>query len=386
MKSTLFKTTLIIVCILTTNYNRLFSQTKADTSTSKIEIRYNKNVELLGLAYFLGYEGAGIENKTVEIGGKTIPKKEWHNYGYSIYEKYKSFATSENLGQSFALADHLWLDYIISFLLQVGDVPNAKLTDSIEEKYYLNFSKEKNSAEAKKNALLFLEGFNLFSEEIDFDLYLSNSEKYYKKMLEEVESELPNKAFIGVMESFYQNKFDHYVLIPSLTIPKGMGYGIIHIKENETTIYNVFGGFDFQEFDTNDALIMGFANSKRLRELSVHEFGHSFVNPVLAQLPDSLFTETEKLFEPLKSAMSDQGYLTWKTCLNEHFVRAGEIMIARNLGDFDDASDLEKDYIENRKFIYIPLILESLEVYNKSDKMKYKDAVIEAMEKIKLEH
>ena len=98
----------------------------------KLQIEINKNVELLGIGYFIGFEGEDIEAKMIEINGKKIPKKDWHNYGFWVYQKYKSFGTSENLAKSFAVADHLWLDYLIALLLQVDDVPNAKLRESID--------------------------------------------------------------------------------------------------------------------------------------------------------------------------------------------------------------------------------------------------------------
>jgi hypothetical protein len=57
------------------------------------------------------------------------------------------------------------------------------------------------------------------------------------------------------------------------------------------------------------------------------------------KLPKEKFSQTELLFEPLKSKMSDQGYNTWKVCMYEHFIRAGEIMIAEKLGDTEELKD-----------------------------------------------
>lgn len=366
------KTFLVIAIIFS---NNLIAQ-NLDIS-SKLKIETNKNVELLGLAYFIGFEGIDIESKTVEIEGNIIPKKDWPNYGFSIYEEFSSFATSENLAKSFTIADHLWLDYLTAFLLQVENVPNATLTESIEEKYYINFSKEKNVDEAKINANLFLEGLNAFSKEIEFNSYLSRSKKYYQKVIEEITEGLPNSSFINIMESFYMNDFNNYILVPSLTIPKGMGFGIKINKDNNTIVYNVFGALGHQEFDNDEKLIMGFANEKKLRELSVHEFGHSFVNPVIAQLPDSLFTNTKNLFEPLKSVMSDQGYNTWKVCIIEHFVRAGEILIAEKLGE--NAKELILEYEQSRQFKYIPEILIELKKYDNGIYSSYYDTVMQTM-------
>ena len=50
-------------------------------ANDKLKIEINKNVELLGLAYFIGFEGQDIEFDTVEVGGSKIAKKDWHNYG-----------------------------------------------------------------------------------------------------------------------------------------------------------------------------------------------------------------------------------------------------------------------------------------------------------------
>lgn len=73
---------------------------------------------------------------------------------------------------------------------------------------------------------------------------------------------------------------------------------------------------------------MGFQNSQKLRELTIHEFGHSFVNPVVDALPDSLFEQSASLFEPIRAAINEQGYNTWHVCVIEHFVRAVELVLS----------------------------------------------------------
>ena len=369
---------LSILLLLTT----LISFASNGKPNKKLRIEINKNVELLGIGYFIGFEGADIETKTVEVNGKKIPKKDWHNYGFWIFQKYKSFGTSENLGKSFAVADHLWLDYLISLLLQVDDFPHAKLKESIAQSYYINFSKTKDLQEAKKNVIIFLDGMNEFYKEIELDKYFTETDKFYKKVIDEINSSLPKHDFIGAMEKFYKKKFDTYTLIPSLTISKGMGFGVRYTTDKKTYVLNVFGAFDFQEFLNTTELKMGFANVIRLRELSVHEFGHSFVNPEVDKLPKEKFSQTESLFASLKSAMSDQGYNTWEVCVSEHFVRAGEILIAEKLGDAEGAKRLHSEYEQDRKFIYIPAILIELKKYDKGTYKTYYDAVLGSMNEL----
>lgn len=346
----------------------------------KLSIGVNYNAELLGLAYFIGFEGVDIETKSVEISGRSIPKKEWHKYGFHLYEQYKKYAGSEHLAKAFAVADHLWLDYLLNLLVQVDAFPQARLTPDIEVKYYLNFSKSKDTAEARRNAATFLGGLNNFYREIDFGQYIADTKPLYAAVLNQVETHLPPSDFIRAMEDFYRKRFESYNLVPSLTIPKGMGFGLNYNQKGSTTLFNLFGAFDRQSLSP-DSLDLGFGNRQRLQELSIHEFGHSFVNPVIDQVPQEKITGTERLFEPIRPDMGRQGYNTWKVCLYEHFVRAGEVVIAQLLSDTASAQRLRSEYMKDRSFIYLPVVIEELENYNKGT-FTYYDAVLNVMNRL----
>jgi hypothetical protein len=331
---------------------------------TKLSVGINKNVELLGFGYFLAFEGANIETQTVKVGDKEIPEKEWQQFGYHFYQQYRSYASNENLVSALTVADHLWLDYIIAFLLQTDDFPNARLKPEIEEGYFLRFSKTGNREEAIRNVTVFLDGLNEFYKEVNFDLFLKESSGLYQNALDQVKAALPSVSFIDSTEAFYRKYFDHYMLIPSLTIPKGMGFGPGLRIKGKKMVFSVFGAFGYQQFNNPQALDMGFSDPVRLRELSVHEFGHSFVNPAVYAVADSVITAGEFLFEPVKNAMGTQGYNTWQACLIEHFVRAGEVLIAEKYAGADAAAKLRKEYVENRKFIYLPEILSALRKYD----------------------
>ena len=333
---------------------------------TKLTIKVNYNVELLGLAYFIGFEGVDIEKKTVEINGRQLPKKQWHAYGYYIYEKYKQYAASQNLAQSFAVADHLWLDYIINLLIQVDDFPNARITPDIDVKYFIGFSVKKDTAQARRNVIAFLDGLNKFYNEINFKQYIADTKIFYDAALAEVKASLPKTAFVSTMENFYNQRFDQYVLVPSLAIPKGMGFGLNYSRNGSTLLFNVFGAFDYQQIQTPGKLNLGFKNPERVRELSIHEFGHSFVNHIVDSISDERITKTIHLFDTVKTRMAEQGYNTWKACLYEHFVRAGEVVIAKLMGDKTGRDRLYAEYVNNRKFIYLPVIVSEFEKISKA--------------------
>ena len=127
---------------------------------------------------------------------------------------------------------------------------------------------------------------------------------------------------------------------------------------------------------------MGFANISRINELSIHEFGHSFVNPVIDQLPVGMIETSTNLYEPLRPSMEPQGYANWLSCVYEHFVRAGEVMIAQKMGSKADADRLLNSYIKERNFIYLPLILQELRKYDQNRNYPYLKAVESAIIRI----
>lgn len=360
------------------------SHTAVPTENRSIQVRFHKNVEMLGFLYFLGYEGKELENDEGFIKSKPIRKKDWYGYGFSLYQRYKPYEKNPHLVTAMRLIEHLWLDYLINLLLQVDDFPRAALTDRIEEAHFLRFSTKKDPAEARRNAELFLESVNRLYEDVHFDDYLKDNQRKYDHALAQVKKDLPNDRFVPAMENFYAQHFQEYTLMPSLTIPTSMGFGPRHTIDGKTFIFNVFGPFNVQHFSDETKLDMGFDDQQHLRELSTHEFGHSFVNHVVDQIPVELISETEKLYTPIKDKMTSQGYPAWKVCLIEHFVRAGEIVIARNLGNNADAEQLMNHYITNRKFIYLPVILKELETYNQNRTISYPKAVEKAMQQLKI--
>lgn len=154
--------------------------------------------------------------------------------------------------------------------------------------------------------------FNRFYREVHFENYLNENKDYYKQIKADVEKNLPSDYFLPAMENFYQKQFNAYFLVPSLNILTSMGFG--KTNRNTKTIYNTFGPFSFQTFDTKNT-DLAFNFPEKIRGLSVHEFGHSFVNPAIDKVPKTLLDSTEFLFTPIKSDMSKLSYPAWKICL-----------------------------------------------------------------------
>ncbi|WP_037317961.1 DUF4932 domain-containing protein [Salegentibacter sp. Hel_I_6] len=343
----------------------------------EIKVLYNANFELLSLAYFLSnmYEDLNDNNNSFVYDGKEVSVKDLFALNLKIGNRFENHLDSENLKiLNEFFQKHWYLEYT-NFVLLLTEFPNTEIPEKSSSQELFTSDQEKER---------FILALNNFHKEIKFEEYLEEYEAYYSKMIEEVENNLPNEGFITEMEHLYDKEANAYFLNASLTMPFSQGYAL----SRDRNIGYVFGSLSLPtELEDIDKLSLGYANSKQLRNLSVHEFGHSFVNPVIDNIQDSIISKKDFLFEPIKREMSDQAYSSWKIALYEHFVRAGEIFIARQLGDQDTANKLSKDYIENRHFIYLDPIVASLENWytNEYFDKTYQEFVKETIERLTIE-
>jgi len=344
--------------------------------TRKIQIKTNKNVELFGLMMDLD-AGADLLTRrdTVVIENKKTTWQKWYAGVLRNYLRYRQYDSCAVMAIYRKMAGEGYSDdWFVGFLLEVDDAPDARITAFTDPEKLRGFSKKGDTAEARRNALVFLAAFNDFCHAVDFDHYLEENKKYYALAHADVAKNLPGDNVIRTMESFYRQRFNAYCLTPSLTIPTSIGYGKTH--RSTRTVYNFFAPFSFQSFDSS-APNMGFNYPDKIRGLTVHEFGHSFVNPAVDKLPKGLIDSTAYLYAPIKETMSRQAYVSWKACLYEHFVRAGEVIVAEKLGDTAGARKGMEDNLKGG-FIYLPFIVEKLRAYDKDKSLTY-DATVWAI-------
>jgi hypothetical protein len=361
-----------------------FDITYKEADVKAIKVETNKNIELFGLMMQLNL-GQDLTNNadSLVIENRKSTWKDWYRLAWNNYQHYREF-TNSNMMRIYRKysEEGFYDDFFIGFLVQVDEVPFAKINQYTDKEVIMAFSKTGDFAAAEKRAALFLRNLNSFYKEIGFADYLKRNDVYYEKILADVKKNLPPDGFIPEMEGFYRKAFNGYYLVPGLNIPTSMGFGKMNTKTQ--SIYNVFGPFSFQNFN-DDNLQLGFDFPLRIEGLSVHEFGHSFVNPVIDQLPGELIVATQHLFTPIKEAMTKLAYPTWKICLYEHFVKAGEVILAEKLGRKKDAQEMLENG-RNAGFIYLPEIVQRLKEYDKNVHISYYDSAVEVINKLSRQH
>lgn len=140
-----------------------------------------------------------------------------------------------------------------------------------------------------------------------------------------------------------------------------MAFGHTYSKDNQVIIYQTLS----INSPINESLQhYGFHNRNTIYELTFHEYGHSFVNVINNKELKSLTDNTAYLLKPIKDDMLAIAYGDWETVLEEHIVRAVEIRIWEVvMKNIEKANSLRIEYIDNKKFKYIPFIEEQLKIY-----------------------
>lgn len=319
----------------------------------KITIETNKNIEFLGYIIEQGDPMGNDKNHPISI----------------IMNRYPENKDSETLFKLFNLAgtiDYSTLTHLMYFL------PELPLdnTYSVPEELatYLGFS----SMDAKKQLDQLVLEMNKYYKETNFEIIWNELSPHRDHLTSFLHENKPEVRVFDLMEKFYQYKYNHYSIQPIITLwPCGFG---IRELENQKAVF-VMGPLHYNyDFTDKEAYI----------NLAIHEFGHSFVNHVVLK-NEALLEKTKFLYTPIQEAMVRQGYSDWETCMIEHFVKAGEVIIRDLMGNKKQSENLLNYYTEDKKHIYLPSLVENLKKYRTDHNLTYEDAVNAALSDLFIE-
>jgi hypothetical protein len=291
---------------------------------------------------------------------------------FKPYGKHNSI----NLAQS--LLDKLGTG-IYLLALYYDELPLVNRKSEIPEIIWSEVSKNKDSAYAVFDN--FMMAASDFYKVSHFRKFQNKCQPVYVKALQQVRMNLPEKNFIPTLEKYYGDTKAGYniVLMPFFKSKWGMGW---ETSENgKKNIYNITSPFNEQVVFKNKVVQVGFDNSNEITNLSIHEFGHSFVNTLTSTEPFlSEIKKFDSLFRPIKNYPQ---YSDWITLFNEHIVRAGEIIVMNQLGNFEFAEKTKKSYSD---WTYLNHFLAELTIYanNRDRYPTFKDFLPKLIESLSL--
>lgn len=169
---------------------------------------------------------------------------------------------------------------------------------------------------------------------------------------------------------------DEYNIILSPLIMGGYGPKV-KTADGKTKVYGIIG-----PIRSNMSGDIEFS-TEYVRDIVLHEFSHSFVNPITTKNIDEV-NKYKSLYKPISEIMKKQAYADWETCVNEHIVRAVTTRIAY-IYEGEAAGEKALKYEKSNGFIYIDNLCEKLKYFeeNKNNYASFEEFYPELIEVFK---
>lgn len=200
---------------------------------------------------------------------------------------------------------------------------------------------------------------NQFVVDSHFMRFWNEHKPFYMELIKRVKKLIPYDEYSKLMMNFYGEEKAHFVFIAVPLFHRG-GYGA-QIETEKGKISHFFGG--------PQKLENGFPtyNAASLRALAFHEFGHSFVDPIVYAHASQL-NKYKDFYQYMKKEMSSQAYGSWLAVCNEHLVRTGVYFLLESAGFPEESKNNYKNNLA-RGFKLLPFFKKKMETYvNNRDK------------------
>lgn len=284
--------------------------------------------------------------------------------GNEYYRELKKFFSDYKDHDAIKIAEELTLngftyDAPPNYILSLGTLPNLELDGDYSD-YLISRAKGENNLERFRLSLIDLAKESNFNE--FFKEHRPDNEKYLNNTIKDFNSD----KIINWMKDFYGLEGDefHIVLAPAM-FPRG-GYGATVVKNDGTKIiYQVVREKGYSITKPQ------FPKGISLELLTLHEWGHSFVNPSVERQSALIKKfELHKLYKPVEEDMKSIAYGTIDTFFNEQILRAVTATAAEELYG-EDAYVKELTTHKEHGFYITEYTIEQLKYYEKHRK-KYK--------------
>ncbi|WP_052910554.1 DUF4932 domain-containing protein [Riemerella anatipestifer] len=244
----------------------------------------------------------------------------------------------------------------------------------LEHSNFPEFVKTKKSSDqisfVKESKEYLLDDFRLelikFNQDSLFQNYLKKTKPINEKIISNVLKSETIRYLPDYLEEYYGTELSSYNVILSPFLHSG-GYNSEMINEKgQKEVYAIIGPngeIDFYSHFDKDFLEM---------DLILHEFSHSFINPIVIKYQEKLNLLERKYYnEQLKKSGKEQGYDSWKNVFIEILVRATVIRITQlNFGN-EKANEL-LSFEKSVGFDLVEKIIDELKQYENNRK-QYKN-------------
>jgi hypothetical protein len=258
------------------------------------------------------------------------------------------------------------------FALQFSEVPEGRRLREYPE--HLLDSVPNDPPMTREEKVKYLDSF--WAKAMDFyrvsgfEADLAGRKEEFERYSREVRASAPRFDVVGLMEDYHGvKKFSKYVLVPSpRSLPVSGSYGpssgeavyaFLGISRRIDSSHGYFARLFMGLTGMTD--YFGFSSPMEIKHLVLHEFNHSFCNPVV----DKYGTEADKYSGLLAGLNIGKSYNDWRVAMYELLVRSVHARLARK-AEGEGAAEMLLKINEGNGFVFIRDFYEGLGEYEKN--------------------
>lgn len=316
----------------------LLASLKCIGQESELNITIDEKVETI-------YSIAFLDNYFLVNNHDNLYKSKLNNK-FKALKNHKAVALFDTLSKKHDFNFNNVTDWVLQFgkfpeLTKVREVVNPESFDESKGDYLIRkFKKELIS----------------FNQDSLFQVYLIEIKALNEKVINQVKQSKSIQHLPAYLEEYYGSELGSYNLILSPLVHSG-GFNSKFIADGKIEVYAIIGPNGEIEH------IPYFEKEYLEMDMILHEFGHSFVNPLTEKFQKEIETIKEKYYnERLKKDGKSQAYGEWKYLFNELVIRAITIRIANEYFGTEKAKEL-LNYEKSIGFSLVENIVEILKEY-----------------------
>ncbi len=236
-----------------------------------------------------------------------------------------------------------------AFICHLGPLPDLELVYECSD-YLVQRAGGRDKLEEFRLALRDL------AQESNFLGFYAQWEPYLNACLEPAREGFRSALLIDWLQDFFGWSASEFQLIVTASMFPAGGYGAtVTGRDGSTIAFQII-----REYGRSSAK-PEFPTSTSLELLTIHELGHSFVNPCNEQYPERT-KRLKPLYWPVRKEMRQQAYPSVDIFLNEQVLRGVEVIAAQDLYEPGTAEAVIASN-ENNGFYLTRFVAEQLEHY-----------------------
>ncbi len=289
----------VIICLI-------LPQSMLAVETPRFEAKVSPEMELL----------AGVLTQTSWMENRG-PRGEGNEYFRALRDFFAPYNSHEAmmLAQEFTDSGFVY-DAPVAFICHLGSLPELELRYEYSD-YIVQRAKGRDRLERFRWALKDL------ADESNFLEFYKSWQPRFTEWL--AASSMDGDKIVTWLEAFFGQQASEFHLLLAPAMFPGGGYGAIITDENEELI-----SFQIIREKGESKAAPEFPTDKELEYLSLHEWGHSFVNPAL-EAHEDVVGRLQRFYNPVAKAMNRQAYSNVHTFMNEQVLRAITTLAAEEL-------------------------------------------------------